>query len=455
MNRTPNSNAEAAVLESLRTNPTFAGVADETLDQIVALVAASSAKKISTSLRKVQLFEGISEEDALRLQQLADTVTLAAGEVLFNEGEKGETFYVVLRGRVELVKRGRDGVVQKLAVTREGEAFGEMAILNQTPRSATARAIEASQLLEISRDDFNQLLGSDTFAVRMLRGISKALWAMSVRFASNQGQGGDARAMVRSLSQVMQKSILPGGIPQVPGFSVMATTGASDKAEGESAWDCFRLGDGRFVFATLSAKCEGLPAGYPLVLARTLLRELGKDQLDLGRLLARVNEALVSASVAGASQRVECALVALQDGDLTWASAGPVTAAIVRAGGTVVDLPADAPALGLERGLPYRSIKVPLMPGDSFLSMARAAGGSLAKGKATVGENVGGEARDIVKKIAAALPGEDPITGDVFENTVLLLKCVDQAAAEASDGPSNGTILSAGPGLGGGPAVNA
>ena len=457
MDRIPPSSAIAAVRESLRADPKFAGMADDALDQIAALVTATSAKKIAQSLRSVQLFEGISEDDAARIQQVGETVSLAPGEILFEEGKKGGTFYVVLRGRVELFKRGREGAEQKLAVAREGEAFGEMALLNQSPRSATARALDHAQLLEISRDAFNSLLGADSFPVRMLRGISKALWAMSVRFATSQGKGGDTRDIVRSLSQVMQKSILPGGIPQVPGFSVMATTGGSEKAEGESAWDCFRLGDGRFAFASLRAKCEGLPAAYPLVLARTLLRELARDHSDLGKLFGRVNEGMIGAKVSGASQQIECALVALQEGELTWAAAGPVTAAIVREGGTVVDLPADAPPLGIEPALPYRSIKVPLMPGDAFLSLARASSGALANAKSVVADMVTGEAREVVKRISASLPIEDPITGDVFENTVLLLKCIDQPLAEDGHAAGNG-VMGLNPGtqsLGGGPAVTA
>jgi CRP-like cAMP-binding protein len=439
MDRTPSAPAAtSSIRDSLRENPMFAGLPDDVLDQIAGLLAQSTTQKLSQALRKVQLFEGLSDEDVLRIQQVAENVELNAGQVLFEEGKKGDTFYVVLRGRVELVKRARDGSEQKLAVAREGEAFGEMALLNQTPRSATARALEAAQLLEISRDAFDSLLGADSFPVRMLRGISKALWAMSVRFTSNQAKGGDAREIVRSLSQVMQKSIQPSGVPQVPGFSVMAQTSASEKGDGESTWDWFRLGDGRVAFALLRARSDGLPAGYPLVLARTLLRELGKDEVDLSQLLARVNDALLSARVAGVSQQVECALVALQDGELTWAAAGPVSAAVVREGGSVVDLPAEASALGGDRGSAYRSIAIPVMPGDSFLSMARAAKGALALGKTVTADMVDAEAPDVVRGVAAAIPGADPITGEVFENTILLVKFVDQAATEVNDGGAVG-----------------
>jgi sigma-B regulation protein RsbU (phosphoserine phosphatase) len=434
----PAPSTASSVRESLRENPMFAGLSNEILDQIAGLVTLSTTNTLAHALRKVQLFEGLSDDDVLRIQQVAETVELAAGDVLFEEGKKGDAFYVVLRGRVELIKRARDGSEQKLAVAREGEAFGEMALLNQTPRSATARALEPARLLSLSRAAFNSLLGTDSFAVRMLRGISKALWATSVRFASTQAKAGDAREIVRSLSNLMQKSIQPSGIPEVPGFSIMALTTPQDRSEGESSWDWFRLGDDRVAFALLRARSEGLPAGYPLVLVRTLLRELGKDHADLSRLLARVNDALVGAQVAGLSQRVECALVALQDGDLTWVAAGPVSAAVVREGGRVVDLPTEAGALGVQRGASYRSITIPVMPGDSFLALALAAPGSLARAKGIVAEMAGAEARDVVRGVAAALPPDDPITGEVFENTILLVKCVEPAD-EPDDGRAVGS----------------
>ena len=63
-------------------------------------------------------------EDALRILQIADTITLEAGEILFEEGDMGDSFYVVLRGRVGLVKRAHGGVEHRLAGARGGEALG-------------------------------------------------------------------------------------------------------------------------------------------------------------------------------------------------------------------------------------------------------------------------------------------------------------------------------------------
>jgi len=173
-----------------------------------------------------------------------------------------------------------------------------------------------------------------------------------------------------------------------------------------------------------------LPAGSSLVLARTLLRELGRDQPDLAKLLGRVNEALIASKVPGARQHVECALVTLEEGDLTWAAAGQVTASVVRAGGGAVDLPSGATALGASPTAIYRATKVPLTAGDTFLSVARSVAGGLAKGKAVVGEAAGADAREIVKRVSAVLPVDDSITGEVFENTVIVLQRAEQPSVQ-------------------------
>ena len=68
------------------------------------------------------------------------------------------------------------------------------------------------------------------------------------------------------------------------------------------------------------------------------------------------------------------------------------------------------------------SFTVPVMPGDSFLAITSAGQGALARGKAVVGEMVNAEARDVVKCGGASARAGDPVTGEVVENTVLLLK---------------------------------
>ncbi len=98
-----------------------------------------------------------------------------AGTVLFEEGDPGENMYVVQSGRVRLTRRLR-GEPQLLAVLPAGEFFGEMAIVNNRPRSATAEVIEDAQLLVLDAHMFEALVrGNAEIALRLIKRLAARL----------------------------------------------------------------------------------------------------------------------------------------------------------------------------------------------------------------------------------------------------------------------------------------
>jgi CRP-like cAMP-binding protein len=91
------------------------------------------------------------------------------GQVLFQEGDKGEDMYIIQSGRVAIKKRVEGGVTT-LAVLEKGDFFGEMAILERQPRSASAEMLEDGDLIVISGEIFGDMIKSNPeIAVRMLR----------------------------------------------------------------------------------------------------------------------------------------------------------------------------------------------------------------------------------------------------------------------------------------------
>jgi len=98
-----------------------------------------------------------------------------AGNVLFNEGDRGEEMFIIQSGRVKISKRIR-GVEKTLATLEKGEFFGEMAILNDKPRSATAETIDACEMLVIDRKTFDALIrGNVEIAVRFIKRLADRL----------------------------------------------------------------------------------------------------------------------------------------------------------------------------------------------------------------------------------------------------------------------------------------
>jgi CRP-like cAMP-binding protein len=100
---------------------------------------------------------------------------IPAGTVLFHDGDKGEEMFIIQSGRVKISKRIR-GVEKTLAILEKGEFFGEMAILNDKPRSASAETVEVSDMLVIDRKTFDTLLRSNVeIAIRFIKRLADRL----------------------------------------------------------------------------------------------------------------------------------------------------------------------------------------------------------------------------------------------------------------------------------------
>lgn len=107
--------------------------------------------------------------------QKAVSQSLPAGTVLFLENEIGEHMYVIQSGKVQ-ISRNLGGRETVLAVLPPGEFFGEMSLINNRPRSATATVIEDAQLLVIDHTTFASMIrGSTEIAVRMIKKLADRL----------------------------------------------------------------------------------------------------------------------------------------------------------------------------------------------------------------------------------------------------------------------------------------
>ena len=97
------------------------------------------------------------------------------GTVVFSEGDVGNEMYVIQAGKVNIVKKSRD--VEKVLVTLgPGAFFGEMAIINQKPRSASAVVVEDAKLLVIGPKTFDSMIrGNSEIAVRMIKVLAQRL----------------------------------------------------------------------------------------------------------------------------------------------------------------------------------------------------------------------------------------------------------------------------------------
>ena len=126
------------------------------------------------TLAEVELFEHLNDDDRENLARVIDLRRLAAGDTLFQVGEPGESLYVVRSGEIELFIRDTAGQRIPLAIVGMGEVFGELALLDRSPRTATAIAIADAELFELDRDDLLLLFRtSPAAALRLLAAMGR------------------------------------------------------------------------------------------------------------------------------------------------------------------------------------------------------------------------------------------------------------------------------------------
>lgn len=337
-----------------------------------------STDQVVSLLQKVDLFEGLPGDDLRRIAGIVEGDSRKAGEVLFEEGDPGDAFYIVFEGAVEITKGRSDGSEEKLAVRRSGEAFGEMALLNDAPRSATATMAEKTQLMVVSRDAFQELLGGDSLALRMMRILSQALRALGVRFASTEklaDQGSSARDDALAMSRLMQVGLMPGTAPKLDGYDLAAGTTTEDSGRGGSVWDWLRLADGRVALLTLDVRQEGFPPAHHLGVVRAVLRAVARENSSVKELLARANDAVAEAAVEGLEQFVEVGILVASPDGLEWGSAGRVPGGVIRRNGTFESFGAHGPPLGMMEGFRYNAQTFEMGAGDTAFVLSHASQG--------------------------------------------------------------------------------
>jgi CRP-like cAMP-binding protein len=122
-------------------------------------------------LRRVPIFASCTPDEIAAIGSVAQESFFAPGQIIVTQGTPGQAFYMIITGRVEIV---RDGV--SLGAFGPGDFFGEMALLDAAPRSATIRAIEDVSCLMLSSWDFKAVLERHpSIAIKLLEVLSRRL----------------------------------------------------------------------------------------------------------------------------------------------------------------------------------------------------------------------------------------------------------------------------------------
>ncbi|MGM0600626.1 MAG: cyclic nucleotide-binding domain-containing protein, partial [Candidatus Rifleibacteriota bacterium] len=127
-------------------------------------------------LKQIPLFNGLEDSDLEKISEVVKERSLPSGTVLFKEGEKGDAFYLLKEGTVEVYKSEGDTEKKVTDISHKDESnfFGEMALIEGAPRNATIKTATECNLLEIDKLNFDMLLRLNSFiALRIMTALSK------------------------------------------------------------------------------------------------------------------------------------------------------------------------------------------------------------------------------------------------------------------------------------------
>ena len=131
--------------------------AEATTETTAAQLAAATAQR-EDQLARVSFFDGLTRDALTLIAQVTTEESHGLGTKIFQFGDPGDKLFIILDGRVRISREVSGMGEEALAVLGAGEVFGEMALLDESPRSADARVHERCRLLVISKDAFDDLL---------------------------------------------------------------------------------------------------------------------------------------------------------------------------------------------------------------------------------------------------------------------------------------------------------
>lgn len=136
------------------------------------------------ALARSPLFQGVLPADLERLAQTMARRRYRRNEVIFHEGDPGDSLHVVVGGRVKISRESPEGEEAIVATLGPGETFGELVLLDGAVRSATATAIEATETVTMTRAAFSALVDrSDPFRWHLLGGIAHRIRRLTDQLA--------------------------------------------------------------------------------------------------------------------------------------------------------------------------------------------------------------------------------------------------------------------------------
>jgi serine phosphatase RsbU (regulator of sigma subunit) len=299
--------------------------------------------------------------DAIRYLELKQLQTeIAAGTLIFREGDTGDSFYVILEGEVDVIKAMGTDDQRHLAFRGPGSFIGEMGlVIRDGRRTASVIARTPITALKFTHQDFDELLRLwPDVAVELLREVSirlretddatiRDLQKKNIELAKAyhdlqqaQEQIIQKQILERELlmARRIQMSILPNVLPRPDGFEFGACIQPA-RAVGGDFYDVIRFDRSNYGIVIGDISDKGVPAAIFMALTRSLVRAKAAPTLLADQVLQRVNHLLLEMNSEGMFASVIYGILNTQQKKFTYARAGHESPLLISATGTGQYLP--------------------------------------------------------------------------------------------------------------------
>jgi phosphoserine phosphatase RsbU/P len=331
------------------------------------------------------IFKGVDEEALQILREFGQLRTYPPQTILCLQGRVEHTFYVIVEGRVAIIQRTEDGQDRLLAVHGPGGYFGELGLLDDTPRMANCVTVTEVKVIEITEDVFNSVLASspgvayalirhvmdimrdnDRLAIEDLRAKNVELEKAYAELKAAQAELVEKERLERELeiAASVQRSLLPVQLPRYDDYRLAAYLMPARRVGGD-LYDALAVDEDHVGLVLADVADKSVQAALFMAVARTLFLVESWHNTDPAAVAVNVHQGVLK--VAPSADIFITAFYGVlhrPSGTLRYVVAGHERPLLVRPGKSVEKLPGEGRFLGMLPDLELQEYSVQLSEGD-------------------------------------------------------------------------------------------
>lgn len=343
-----------------------------------------SVKTGNTSIIK-RTFLKLDENTIDQLRLVADRMTYPPNTTLCYQGKIESTFYIVVDGAVGITQRLDDGSERLLGMIHPNGCFGEMGLVDDSPRIASCITASETTVLEVTEEAFDRFVDErPDFALQIMRRIletARNMDKISIEHLSKRNQElaqayedlktaqaqlveQERIARELELAAEMQRTLVPKMLPQFENARFAAFLEPANTVGGDF-YDVFALDDEHVGFLLADVADKGFHAALFMAVSRTLFVQESKNSLSPAKITTAVHHALFDVSThENTFVTVFYGVLHRPSGKLTYIRAAQERPLLIPRDGTVTTLAGDGRFLGMLPELTLEEYTIFLQPGD-------------------------------------------------------------------------------------------